>query len=477
MAIDPAQPIPLYFQLKTLLVEEILGGKYGPGDRLPTEHELCELHGVSRNPVNRALSELADEGVLLRQRRRGTFVNPHWLARQPDGPEMRLVVPEGHWAEHARSAAPEAVRLSAVSVPLPELHATITRAVAEGRGPDLAVLDSVWVSELAAAGFLRPLDEVDPGWLRDVHDQEFLEPFVSANRYEDRTYAVQAEADVAGLWFRRGALGEAGLSVPATWDDLRATVALAGHDRAPVAVPGGLRAGETTTYCLLGLLAGNGASVLAEGEVTVDSDEVVETLELVRDLVAAGVVAREAASYEWDQPIRLLAKGTATIAFGGSYDAPALAAATGLELDRLWEEFGFVPMPGGPGREPATLAGGMVYAIFHQAAHPDLSMQLLRRLTTPEALAAMARATAQIPPRASAVSLVAADVPFLADTAAMLEHALVRPAIPSYPRVSAQLQAMLESVIVGRHGPAEAAARAAELVSAITGWPVRSRPR
>ena len=29
MAIDPKQPIPLYFQLKTLLLEGILSGQYG----------------------------------------------------------------------------------------------------------------------------------------------------------------------------------------------------------------------------------------------------------------------------------------------------------------------------------------------------------------------------------------------------------------------------------------------------------------
>ena len=39
MAIDPKLPIPVYFQLKTLLLEEILEGRYGPDGRLPTEHQ------------------------------------------------------------------------------------------------------------------------------------------------------------------------------------------------------------------------------------------------------------------------------------------------------------------------------------------------------------------------------------------------------------------------------------------------------
>ena len=74
--IDPAQPIPIYFQLKTLLLEDILGGRYDGDGRLPTEHEFCARYRISRTPVRRALSELAEEGVVLRHRRRGTFVNP-----------------------------------------------------------------------------------------------------------------------------------------------------------------------------------------------------------------------------------------------------------------------------------------------------------------------------------------------------------------------------------------------------------------
>jgi len=104
MAFDDG-PIPPYFQLKTLLLDAVLSGEYRPGDRLPTEHELCRRFGISRTPVSRALSELAEEGVLVRQRRNGTFVNPHWLRRPSDRAEVRIVVPEGPWESMIRAAA------------------------------------------------------------------------------------------------------------------------------------------------------------------------------------------------------------------------------------------------------------------------------------------------------------------------------------------------------------------------------------
>jgi maltose-binding protein MalE len=125
----------------------------------------------------------------------------------------------------------------------------------------------------------------------------------------------------------------------------------------------------------------------------------------------------------------------------------------------------------------ATLAGGMVYGIFRQAAHPKLAMRLLTHLTAPDAFAAMSRATGQIPPRRSAVDLAGRDFPFVSVTAALLYHAAVRPATPSYARVSAQLQAMLEAVLTGRLGPAAATERTAEMIAAITGLPVLRRGR
>ena len=77
--IDRRRPIAIYQQLKTMLLEEIVAGRYDAGEQLPTEHDLCAQHGISRAPVHRALSELAEEGVILRHRRRGSYVNPHWL--------------------------------------------------------------------------------------------------------------------------------------------------------------------------------------------------------------------------------------------------------------------------------------------------------------------------------------------------------------------------------------------------------------
>ena len=72
--IDRTSLIPFYHQLKSLVVEQIAREGLTPGDRLPSDHELCERYGVSRTVARQALGELEFEGVMAREKGRGTFV-------------------------------------------------------------------------------------------------------------------------------------------------------------------------------------------------------------------------------------------------------------------------------------------------------------------------------------------------------------------------------------------------------------------
>lgn len=55
------------------LLDRIHRGEYAPG-LFPTERELQDRYGTSRAPVRQALARLRDEGVLIRQPGRGSFV-------------------------------------------------------------------------------------------------------------------------------------------------------------------------------------------------------------------------------------------------------------------------------------------------------------------------------------------------------------------------------------------------------------------
>ena len=72
--IDKISPLPYYYQLEQLLREKIENGKLKPGDALPSEAELCSIFGVSRTVVRQALNKLCQDGIVYKEKGRGTFV-------------------------------------------------------------------------------------------------------------------------------------------------------------------------------------------------------------------------------------------------------------------------------------------------------------------------------------------------------------------------------------------------------------------
>lgn len=65
---------PIWKSIADTLSAEIAGGRYRPGDRLPTEAQLAARFGVNRHTVRHAIASLADSGTLRTRRGAGVFV-------------------------------------------------------------------------------------------------------------------------------------------------------------------------------------------------------------------------------------------------------------------------------------------------------------------------------------------------------------------------------------------------------------------
>ena len=68
-------------QVKDWIIEQLIRGTLRPGDRLPTEAELCAQLGASRNSVREAVKQLEAYGVVYIKRADGTFVTEGFQPR------------------------------------------------------------------------------------------------------------------------------------------------------------------------------------------------------------------------------------------------------------------------------------------------------------------------------------------------------------------------------------------------------------
>lgn len=77
----------LHDQVRESILSAIVGGMFAPNDKILSEREICEQHGVSRTTARRAINDLVNDGLLYTVTGKGTFV-----AERPLRQELRLLV-------------------------------------------------------------------------------------------------------------------------------------------------------------------------------------------------------------------------------------------------------------------------------------------------------------------------------------------------------------------------------------------------
>jgi DNA-binding GntR family transcriptional regulator len=80
-SLDPDDPRAPYLQVAGGLRVAIQSGEYAPGAQLPTYQELAETWGVAINTAKSAVTLLRDEGLVVTQHGKGSFVR----TQAPDG--------------------------------------------------------------------------------------------------------------------------------------------------------------------------------------------------------------------------------------------------------------------------------------------------------------------------------------------------------------------------------------------------------
>ncbi len=126
--------VSVWHQIEQVLLAEISGGAHEPGTRLPSEFEIAERFGVNRHTVRRAVSALAERGVVRVERGNGTFVE--------SGVIDYLVGRRTRFSANlTRASRVPSRRLLSVAETVPE--AAVATALLLGRGKRAILLETI----------------------------------------------------------------------------------------------------------------------------------------------------------------------------------------------------------------------------------------------------------------------------------------------------------------------------------------------
>jgi len=79
--IDPSNVIPKYYQLASILRQQIENGDFKPYDAILSERQLEQRYNLSRPTIRQAIDLLSRQGYIYRVHGKGTFVSPPKLQK------------------------------------------------------------------------------------------------------------------------------------------------------------------------------------------------------------------------------------------------------------------------------------------------------------------------------------------------------------------------------------------------------------
>lgn len=85
--------------VKEFIVDQLIKGNLRPGDKLPTEAELCHNLGAGRNSVREAIKQLEAQGVIYIKRAEGTFISDSYDPKMLSPVLYSLIMQNNNWRD------------------------------------------------------------------------------------------------------------------------------------------------------------------------------------------------------------------------------------------------------------------------------------------------------------------------------------------------------------------------------------------
>jgi multiple sugar transport system substrate-binding protein len=357
-----------------------------------------------------------------------------------------------------------------------------------GAGADILGFDGFWLPEFVEGGLLKPLTELVGERALEWEGWSVIPEGIQAiMSYDGQLFGIPRGTDGRVIWYRTDLFEQAGLPTnwqPTSWDELldaARTIKAALPGVTPLQLNAGTAMGEASTlqgYIMALLGAGHHVYDFEEKKWIVSSPAILATLELFETIYTTeelGEVRWQLVRNGRDLSFEAFSKGELAMLVEGDFlwRGPLAPETGNFAMPNRNEVVNFALMParepgaGYRGQDFVSASGGTGFVLNANSANPELAWELLTYMFSKDSLDALQalqpriRARTDVPvPNDPIMSRIASEV---------LPLSTIRPQLPEYNQVSAQIQLMTERVVSGEMTPLEAMAAYDAAVTQIVG--------
>lgn len=364
-------------------------------------------------------------------------------ATESSGPQLeaeKKVVAAFHDANPSITVTVDAVAFDSYDTKL-------TTALRAGTGPDVFRVNHPNIQAWTNAKFLAPLDDVG------VDTAPFIPALVTAGQVNGTQYTLPMDTDARALFYNPDLLKKAGIDAPpATWAELLSDVTKV---KATGAYGYAFRnSGDyDMAYETVGpymntaggeLLTKDGAQAGAA-----NSAGTVAAVQLIQDIVKAGVVPPGQTNMTEDTMNQLFAQGKLAFMVGGPWERPTILKDNPKAV--YGKDFATAPIPTQQsGGKSASTSGGWQIGIAASSKSPAAAKALLAFLEQPDNLIAIAESSTFPPLTTGLESEPWKSDPFYDAYKTVLPNSgLPIPPVPQLAQIAAALQKNVAPAVLG----------------------------
>lgn len=257
------------------------------------------------------------------------------------------------------------IKVNYQSTPWNNWYQTFTSAIAAGTAPDISTGAGYQAFQFSQMGAILPIDDV-VGELQNGDD--FLPNTVDLMKYDDHYVALPWAIDIRVPYYRKDLFEQAGVSMPKTWDELRAAAKkLSGNGKYGIVMPGDTGG---THYVFSFMLNNDGGLFTKEKKVDFMSPRNAEAIQFLSDLVKDGSMNPAGSGFTGDDATKSFGQGDAAIIIKN----PGFPA----QLPELKDKIGLMDPLTGPHGEKGTIYWVNNLMLYKQSKHPEEAKQFLK---------------------------------------------------------------------------------------------------